>query len=333
MPISCNTPRRREPKTWTVVGRDDSITRLQPLLTAHRAHGPVRVLGSTYAPSDLDDAAAVLIVGEARLSPRRALPGVFLRAGNGGRVPAGWLPDVPDRLDAYARAAAEVQLRRRKGAGRGPFVFLSELDDRAIAAVDLVARAMPASESVFRWTSERIRKRDLIAALQGGQGAAFYFGHGFSWGLAGYGGFDKSAAALIRGHPLGSLLCLTCSVGSRPRHGLSFCEEIVLSGVCAAAVGATGRTLHQNNRELGLAMAQAGRASEDATLAALLLSPLIPDGLLKHYRVVGDPLAQLIGQPGSVEKAQRVFAPAPDCVLPVIPFSTWSEDSPAGEAT
>ena len=327
MSTSCNNQMRRlrprDAKTCVVVGRAEAVARLQPLIAAHRKGRPVRLIGPACTPSDLNDAGAVLVVGDARISPRKALPGVFLQAANGRRVPAGWLPDVGDRLSTYARTAGEVQLRCQDDAARGPFVFLSELDDRALEVVDRVAAEMPPSEPVFRWTSERIRRDDLMAALQGGQGAALYFGHGVARGWAGYGGFDKSSASGSRGKPLGSILCLTCSVASRPRYGLSFCEEMVLSGLCSASLGATGRTLHESNVQLGLALAHALRSSSVMTISDLILSPDIRVDLLKRYRIIGDPLAPLIGAAGSVEKAQAVFAPAPDDVLPVIPFSAW----------
>jgi hypothetical protein len=310
-----------------VAGRAEALARLTPLIEAHRARRPVRILGPEYAPSDLDGAAAVLVVGDARLSPRRALPGVFLRASNGRHVPAGWLPDAGKRLQTYALAAAEVQRRSARDARRGPFVFLNERDERAMSAVDQVVAAMPDRERAFRWTSERISRPDLIRALQGGQGAAFYFGRGAARGLAGYGGFTKSDAHLASGHALGSLLCLTCSVSSRPHHGLSFCEEAVLSGMCAASLGATGETLHQVNLQLGLAFAQALHSPAITTLSGLLLSSCVPAALLNRYRIVGDPLAKLVGHQDSLQRAERVFAPAPDGELPIIPLASWGEEA------
>jgi len=323
MPTSLSMPPRRDVTTWAIAGRAEALARLEPLISAHRGRRPVRVLGPQFASSDLNGAAAVLVVGDVHISPRRALPGVFLRAGNGDRVPAGWLPDVGKRLEVYALSAAEVQRRGAKDSNRGPFVFLNERDDRAMAAVDQVVAKMPSGERVFRWTSERISRPDLIDALQGGQGAAFYFGRGNARGLAGYGGFYKSDARSVRGHALGSLLCLTCSVSSRPRHGLSFCEEAVLSGVCAGALGATGLTLHQDNLRLGLALARALRFKTITTLSELLLSQYISATTLRYYRIVGDPMAQLVGHPASLERAKHVFAPASGSDLPVIPFATW----------
>jgi hypothetical protein len=46
---------------------------------------------------------------------------------------------------------------------------------------------------------------------------------------------------------------------------------------------------------------------------------------LNQYRILGDPLTPLIGDPEAPEKAAAVFAPAPDDPLPVIPLSSWTE--------
>jgi hypothetical protein len=98
---------------------------------------------------------------------------------------------------------------------------------------------------------------------------------------------------------------------------------MVLSGFCAAALGATGLTLHRRNVALGLAAAHALR-DNSTTLADVLLTPGIPLVALNRYRILGDPLAPLIGDPHSSRKALQVFAPAPDEVLPVVPMSSWS---------
>lgn len=104
---------------------------------------------------------------------------------------------------------------------------------------------------------------------------------------------------------------------------MSFSEEIVLSGLCATALGAAGLTLHRRNAKLALALAQALRCTS-TTLADVLLAPGVPLSPLSRYRIIGDPLAPLVGDPHSLEKARRVFAPAPDEVLPVVPLSSWA---------
>jgi len=306
---------------WLVAGPADARARLASLISAHRNFRPVREMDlSAFCDSHLDDAAGALIIGDPRKAPRSALPGVFLRARNGRRVPAGWLPDLPERLETFARAAAEVQLRRTPEATTGPFILLGESEQRALDAAGRFTDSLFDAAPVFRWTAERIRRPDLIGALQGGAGAAFYLGRGTTAGWAAYGGFDVDDARLACGPPIGAVLSLTCSVACRSRTALSFCEEMILSGLCAAALGATGLTLHRRNVRLALAVAQALRCC--STLADVLLWPGIPLACLNRYRILGDPLAPLIGNPHALEKAQRVFAPAPDDVLPVIPFSS-----------
>jgi len=315
---------QRASTTWVVAGPADARARLAPLISAHRSYRAVReVDSSAFCDSDLNDAAGVLIVGDPRRSPRLALPGVSLRAQNGRRVAAGWLPDIADRLKTFALAAAEVQLRRMPETPSGPFVLLGEREQRAIDLASRLGDGLIGTAPVFQWTAERIRRSDVIAALQGGAGAAFYMGRGTSAGWVAYGGFDANDANLACGRPIGAVLSLTCSVACRSGTALSFCEEMVLSGLCAAALGATGLTLHRGNVRLALAIAQAQHCAP-TTLADVLLAPGVPLALLNRCRIIGDPLAPLIGDPHSLEKARRVFAPAPDEVLPVVPLSSWS---------
>jgi hypothetical protein len=309
--------------TWVVAGTADARSRLSPLISAHRNCRPVREVDlSTFCDSDLDDAAGALIVGYPRKSVRSALPGVFLRAQNGRRVAAGWLPDIAERLETFARAAAEVQLRRTPEANCGPFILLGESEPRTLDLAARLTDSLINTAPIFQWTAERIRPPDVIAALQGGAGAAFYVGRGTSAGWVAYGGFDSGDASLACGRPIGAVLSLTCSVACRSGTALSFCEEMVLSGLCAVALGAAGLTLHRRNVRLALGLAQALRCT--STLAEALLEPGIPLVSLSRYRILGDPLAPLIGDLYSLERAQRVFAPAPDEVLPVIPLSSWA---------
>jgi|SRR5580658_155729 hypothetical protein len=312
-----------QPATWVVAGTTDARRRIGPLIAAHRNYRAVREVDpSVFCDADLDDAAGALIVGDSRNSPRSALPGPFLRARNGRRVAAGWLPDIGERLEIFAHAAALVQMRQTPEANRGPFVLLGGREERALDLAGRLADGLAGTAPVFQWTAERIRRTDLTAALQGGVGAAFYVGRGVSAGWAAYGGFDAGDARLSCGRPIGAVFSLTCSVASRSGTELSFCEEMVLAGFCAAGLGAVGLTLHRHNVGLGLAAVQALRNS--TTLADVLLGPGIPPAPLSRYRIVGDPLAPLIGDALSLEKARRVFAPAPDEVLPIIPLSSWS---------
>ena len=65
------------------------------------------------------------------------------------------------------------------------------------------------------------------------------------------------------------------------------------------------------------------------TRADLLIAADLPAEALSHYRIVGDPLAPLVGDPGALDHARAVFAPAPGEALPVIPLSAWTGTHPS----
>jgi hypothetical protein len=288
------------------------------LIDAHRRHRPVRLVAEAEGPA-LNDAAAVLVVGGAATSPGGALPGVFVRAPDGACVAAGWLPDAGKQLADYAlRAAAAVERN-----GSGPAAVLGELDPRALALADRVQAMLGDAMPVFNWTAQRVAREELLRALGCGPGVALYVGHALAGGWLGYGGFGRADLANVpKGRPIGALLSISCSVASRPRHGPSFCEEAVLGGVCIAALGARGKTLHKDNVELALALAQTLASNGVTTLADLLRAA--PVRLLRRYRIIGDPLVPLSGAAGSEDDARQIFAPAPDDLLPVIPLDAWA---------
>ena len=381
MPTSSTTrplpPSQPEPDAWVVAGPKSALARLSPLIEAHSRRRPVRVVETSPLSAQrshpqpqmqphlqlqqiphetINDAASLLIIGDPRRSPRTALPGIYVRAANGRRIPTGWLPDIGDRLSDYARAAAEVQLRKIPGARprqsevqlrhtathlpnephlhqindaqlratnsatSGPFVLLGEFSPRALQWAEWFSAELP-NHPIFQWTAERITRPNLRAGLRFGAGAAFYFGHGTPNGWFGYGGFDKSDAIASRGRPIGCIISFSCSVARRPAQSLSFCEDLVLSGLCAAAIGSTRLSLHHRNVEWSLALAQILRRRRATTLCDLLTDPAIPLPALNSYRILGDPMAQLIGDPECEQHSKTIFAPAPTDILPILPLS------------
>ena len=332
------------PETWLVIGDAPALAALQPLCDAHRKQRPVRVLTRkpdtdlvtalsslgtqddpppTGAFPELRDVAAVLVVGDARRSPRHGLPGLFLHDDTGRRVPAGWLPNLPPRLATFAEAAAKVARRTKARLPRGPLVLLGQWDDRTLSltqhtenAFQAAACAMP----VFRWTAERIVQTDLLHALRCGPGLALYFGHGRPRGWAGYHGLRASHLAEALGEPLGAILSLTCHTANRWKVSVSFAEEMVLTGLCAASLGATAKTVHLDNGFLTHSLVRTLTNFPLATLGELLLAADLSDAhSFGPYRVLGDPLAPLLGAKDSLEKARAVFAPGPDDPLPPLP--------------
>jgi len=300
-----------------------ALALLEPLLQAHRRRRSVHVASGAIDGPLLQTAAAALCIGGAGATPGRALSGPFLTRPDGSNVPVGWLPDAGARLAVYARAAADVQDRRPSETGAGPYLLLGEFDDRALDTVARMQERMPRGAGVYRWTSERIPRNGLIEALGDGAAAAFYVGHGLAGGWVGYGGFGVAAAAEAARDPLGAVLSLSCSTAARPRSGYSFCEELALTGLCAAAFGAVSRTLHRHNVALALDLAATLADDPCPTLASLLLACAWPRDLVERYRIIGDPLAPLLAAPAAASAARAVFAPGPDDRLPVVSLGDW----------
>lgn len=308
----------RDAGVWVAVGSEAALGHLQPLIEAHRKHRPVRLVrlpGESWE-DHLEGAAGLLLVGNARRAARTSLPGVFVISRNGQRIPAGWLPDVGDRLGSFAEAAVKVMMRHGMGSCFGPVAVLGE---RGARSEEAAARAMEefanASLPTFRWTAERLMRNDLLVALKCGPGAALYFGHGLSQGWNGYGGIRAADLRALSSEPIGAVLSLTCGVASRWRGRFSFCEELVMSGVCAAALGAAGRSLHKKNVELGILLCRTLAATGHGILGDLLRK--LPPAHLSRYRIVGDPLAPMCGAAGAASRMSAVFAPAPEDPLPV----------------
>lgn len=274
---------------------------LEPLLEARRRLGLVRVassLGEALAGAD-----SVLVVGG------EPPDGAMLSAGDGRRVPVGWIAADRDGVRTFVRSAAELVSRLEHDLAPGPAILLAQWDDRALQLADEVERG--SDPPPLRWSAERLVRRDLLDALRCGPGVALYLGHAVSAGWVGYGGVTARALTAGGGHPLGAILTIACDAALRHHGRMSFCDELVTRGACAAAFGATGKVLHQVNRVLARSI---GRVlSQAPTVGALLLRT--PDEVLRGYRIAGDPATPLIGAARALEVASAVDAPSPDRLI------------------
>ena len=163
----------------------------------------------------------------------------------------------------------------------------------------------------LRWTAERVTRAHLVRGLRYGIGAAIYFGHGRPEGWAGYHGLRARHLAEAGGEPLGAVLSVTCLTASRWRTGLAFSEEIAAAGVAAGAFGAVSPVDHVESMRWMLGLADALRGGERQLGPALVrAAPEADQG--GPFRILGDPLAALVGAPRSATRAARIFAPAPD---------------------
>ena len=312
-----------QPGNWVLAAPPERIRTLRPLINAHEREHPVTIVElpggtlpeATFWRMALVGADGLLIVGDRRRSPRTVLPGPFLADAAGRLVPAGWLPNTSEEvLTRFARAAARV-LRRTKAHPR-TLALLGQRQDRY---VHLAERMMvnlrqqnPSPISIYRWTADRITRDDLARALRCGLGAAVYFGHGRPSGWAGYHGLRAHHLAGQRGEPLSALISVTCWTASRWGVGLSFSELAVLEGVAMAAFGAVAPTAHVQNTRWMLGLAKALREGHVQLGQVLLRAAPRNEYERSPYRILGDPLAPLIGMPNATERADRVWAPAPD---------------------
>jgi hypothetical protein len=288
-------------KIWAIVGPPDALECLAALIDERRRLGPVYVAGSLdQVPTR---ATAVLQVGGQ--APRA----IFLSR---GRVPIGWLPDDrKDCLTRYARAAAQVVGRQVQGLKSGPVVLLGQWHERTLKLVDDIEGLIALSK--FRWTAERLVRRELLNALRCGPGTALYFGHALSGGWLGYGGISAQMLIAICGEPLGSVVSIACETARRINGCPSFCEELVLGGFCGAALGASAKTLHDDNRVLARGLCSALGSAQ--SLADALEMAKVPDEFFSHYCILGDPAVPLIGAANAEHTAKKVFAPAPDQLM------------------
>ncbi len=243
---------------WTVRGGRDALRAVRPLIDAH-----ARL--RTVAVEEVEGFSFVEFHGQ----------GVI------GQVP------VDPRLGRFAETAAAVC--RRDGA-TGPVALLAQWDERAYQGAEAASQLAPAP---LFWPARIITGRDLPAALGIGLGACLYFGHGHCGGWDGYWGIDAATVAQAMVEPAGAVFSLTCMAAKRPPGGFSFCEELVLSGYCAAAFGSAGRTSHRRNRRLGLEFCQAMQTH--GTVAGVLRNSGASRLSMLGYRIAGDPLASLAG--------------------------------------
>ena len=301
--------------TFVLAAGRATLGPLRPLLREHERlrevrvvePGPIEALCEAAAGAD-----GLLLVGERRRAPRTALPGPFLVDPAGRAVPAGWLPDLGPGLEVFARAAARVQ---RRAGPSGPLAVLGQWEPRYLQlAGRLEANLCRGGEPpfpVYRWTSERITRADVVSGLRLGLGIGIYFGHGRPRGWAGYHGLRARHLVEAGGEPLGALLSVTCLTANRHRVGLSFSEAVVTGGAAAAAVGAVDVVAHVDNMRWMLGLADALRSGE-SRLGPALLAASTRSLARTPYRIVGDPLALLAGTAEGTRRAERVFAPAPE---------------------
>lgn len=256
---------------------------------------------------------AFALFGFSKLAPSKALPGLGLRDAAGRFVVGSLLPVSSRSASRFAKMAARVEERSGLRTERGPALFLGEWEDRARKMARRSTRCLGrAGVACFEWSADRVTRDTLSRGLACGAGLAFYYGHGRAVGWAGYHGFRARHLPRRLEEPIGAVLSITCSTASRGGSGLSFSERLVTQGPAAASLGATRKTRHLANAYLASSLCEAISAGA-SRLDEVIRNARLPDDLLfSSYRLFGDPTALLCGSIGSVEKAEALYAPAPD---------------------
>ena len=249
---------------------------------------------------------ALLVVGGRRRSPRTAVPGATITRRDGSRIPVGWLPDVgATRLARFASAAAGVHART----GRPAVAVLAQWHPQYLRLAHRVQVHLTRNGSdvpTFMWTSDAVLRDDMLRGLGSGLGAAFYVGHGRPIGWVGYRGLRSAHLERVEGEPLGVLFSLCCVTASRRRTGLSFAEAVPLAGVAAGVLAAVRDTVHTENARLAVRLSAAVvRGVRD--LGGLVGDAIEPSpDALRHYRILGDPLAPIASHASALGAARAV---------------------------
>lgn len=294
---------------------------LRALIQAHERQRAVQLIACEAAPSQaqlgewLHGAAGALLISDRRRAPRTLLPGPFITIAE-RRVPIGLLPYTTlSDLERVAQIGAQV-LRRRGTAG--PLALLGQWEQRYLQLVTRMVvnleKDRPAPMPILRWTADRITRDALLKGLAAGVGMAIYFGHGRPNGWAAYHGLRDHHFKQWQGQALGALLSVSCYTASRWRMGLSFSEQIVLRGVAASALGAVAPVQHLDNMRWMIGLVAALQQGADTLGAALCLAAPAESSACAYYRILGDPLAPLVGASESYARSRQIYAPAPDAL-------------------
>jgi hypothetical protein len=249
---------------------------------------------------------AVLLAGDARFAPRTVLSGPFVSSG-GNKIPISWLPfRNAGSLSKFIQTATDLQLRKRSKVAIG---LLSQRLPRYLQVADKMEEELTWQSGIveiFRWTSELVIPEDMLSGINCGLGAAIYLGHGRPVGWSGYYGVRICHFADFAQKPLGSVLSLCCHTANRRNTGISFSENLVTEGIASSAFGATMATLYTDNTRWAVNICHSLNKGI-ATIGELLAdaAPMSRSGV-EAYRLIGDPLAPLYSDFGSIDSARKI---------------------------
>ena len=221
-----------------------------------------------------------------------------------------WTPmDVRSRLELRLTLRRPGRRSSRSSEGprpdSGPDQLLSSgsRDERAVELASSVERRLsaPHGPTIRRLTADRLGRFALAEAIGSGTGVALYVGQASRAGWSGYGGVRPEHLAGDSWQPLGAVCSVTCSRGRRdPINGQL---RRTASGKRYGCRCHGRDWVVRHEADVALAEAIAERIAAGARTLAETLPPDNPT--LRSYRIIGDPLASLIGARGSRRAIQR----------------------------
>lgn len=274
---------------------------IAPLIHAYKENGTLvnqQICSAEFSVKKKEDLRlspntdAVLLLHNARRSPRNVVAQPFVERPDGQVIPLGILPcRNVDSVYCFAEGIRHSNRRQQQP----ELALLAQRHPRYQRLVDRMQQCISPSLATHRWTSSDIVREELVDHLKAGPGLAIYFGHGRPSGWVGYYGLRAHHFGHASGQPVGALVQLCCHTANRKKVGFAFAERLVMGGHVTASFAAVGPTRHTDNTRwavrLGHALAQVTPAQ---TIGELLTQacPLQPSAW-RDYRIIGDPLARL----------------------------------------
>ncbi|MFN0175385.1 MAG: C25 family cysteine peptidase [Saprospiraceae bacterium] len=253
----------------------------------------------------LNQADAMLLVGDSRFAPGTVSSGPFITDQTGRRIPFAWLP--VKNQDGLIRFAQTIRLVHSRGRQVPGLAMLGQWHPRYLQLSDRVESILKDRVHTFRWTSDVISRSDLVSALGSGLGMSLYVGHGRPIGWVGYYGMRAHHFDTFSGSPIGCVLSLCCRTASRRRTALSYAEALPVMGVAAAAFGAVKETRHTDNTRWIVRICESLLQGADNLADLLLRSAPANLEAIQHYRIIGDPFAPLYSDLAGMAKAKAVM--------------------------
>ncbi len=304
--------KRPKVTTISVIANRHRQQVLSPLVDAYFSKGfdvvfhDLDLPDQTYLEQVAPYSDAIIVVGPGVRSPGTVLQGPVINLSQGKAVPVGWVPHLSDEgLSRFAKTAETIH--KRHSMPKRPVALLAQWLPRYLRLAKRIDAILEGTKyQCFRWTSDLVFREDMLHGLRLGLAAAFYLGHGRPNGWCGYYGIRAHHFETTNVNPMGALFCLCCRTASRKRTGVSFSEKLLSQGVAGAVLASTKDTLHLNNTRWAVSIMH-GLRSEVDSIGALIANYLpVSERAITDYRIIGDPLAPLRGEPESLSLADKI---------------------------